>query len=220
MKTVSFFVGVILVLGVNTASALEVDASVNLKNENKGNGTYSLANQGKGSSTVSTSAREIRGWDDADKKEFLSKVKLEAQLKSGQDLENFAKGVMLKDKNVSEVNSGETDVEVHYKLPAKFLGVFESEIDAITNVSFLTNKQGRGPTFVTVKFPWYKRFFSLASSTREEILQTALDKNIQLYAQTPRDNTYAQNGVTVQLISDILKGIRAKIEASATSTKK
>jgi len=172
----------------------------------------------KSESSVRAQAREVRGWDETEKKDFLVSVKSQAQLKSSQDLDNFAKGVMIKDENVAGVQADESAVEVRYKLPAKFLGIFESNINAITNVSFETNKQGRGPKEVTVRFPWYRMFFSLSTSTREEILQTAIDKTVQVEAQTPRDNTYAQNGTTINLISNILKGIRAEVKASASTS--
>ena len=172
------------------------------------------------SSSVSASAREINGWSDSDKKDFLMTVKSNVELRTGKDMENFAKGVMIKDENVTEVNSNTENVEVHYKLPAKFLGIFSASIDAITNVTFETDKMGRGPKEVTVKFPWYRRFFSLDSSVREDILQAAIDKSVQINAQYPRDNSYAQNGVTVNIISSILKGIRAKLSIEATTTVK
>ena len=230
MKKLSIFVGTLIFIGAIQASALEVGVTTDVKVKSQGNATSSLKaetdnkigvteskNNTNSSSIVSTSAREIRGWSESDKKEFLTTVKTQAQLKSGQDLDNFARGVMLKDENVVAVDAGDSNVEVRYKLPAKFLGFFGSEISAITNVTFETDKQGRGPKEVSVKFPWYRRFFSIASSTRADLLEIAIDKSVQVYAQIPRDNTYAQNGTTIQLISNILKGIRAEIEVNANT---
>src|SRR3989344_6467360 len=134
------------------ASAQGINATVNV-NANAGktvgvgaNATATInqsKNDDKASSTnaqvkneVSAAAREIRGWDENEKTEFLATVKAHAQLKSSQDLDNFAKGVMIEDENVDAVAAGEESVEVRYKLPARFLGVFGTEISAVTNVTF------------------------------------------------------------------------------------
>jgi len=175
------------------------------------------ANQNKDENTISAEARKIRGWSESEKKDFLTTVKTHAQLKSGQDLDNFAKGVMIKDEKVEEVETNESVVEVRYKLPAKFLGVFGVDLSAIVNVKFETKKTGRGPKEVTVKFPWYRMFFSLSSEARAEVLQTALDAAVTVRAQVPRDNVHAQNGVTVQTISDVLKALRVKIKVGASA---
>ena len=80
---------------------------------------------------VSVSAVEVRGWDPKQKQEFLATVKAHAQVRSEQDLENFATGILLKDENVEEISSDEDSVEVRYRVPAKFLGLFETSIPVI-----------------------------------------------------------------------------------------
>lgn len=218
-KVISFAAASTLLLSPAISFAQDVSVNVNANLKATEAQVKSDVKVGvKSTSTVSTEAREIRGWSETEKKDFLSGVKAQAQLKSGQDLDNFAKGVMLKDDAVSLVASDEAGVEVKYKLPAKFLGIFSTDITTITNVSFETNKQGRGPKEVTVKFPWYRMFFSLSEEAREDVLETAITKSVELNAQTPRDNHYAQNGITINLISSILKGIRAEISASTTAS--
>lgn len=230
MKKIPVLISLGLLSLAMSASALDVgvSTSVDAKVKAIGNSTSSVKSQanvkasttvkvsGQSSSTVSAAARDIRGWSESDKKAFLTTVKTHAELKSGQDLENFAKGVMLKDPNVSAVTTDEDEVEVRYKLPAKFLGIFSANLSAITNVTFESDKFGRGPKEVTVKFPWYRMFYSLSSSTREAVLKTAIETSVEANAQTPRDNAYAQNGVTINLVSSILKGIRAELSASTT----
>jgi len=228
MKKLYIFIGILFFVATSHVSALNIGVSAEAEVGAVGNATSSVKsqnevkvqstsskNQSTSSSTVSASATQIRGWSESDKREFLSTVKAQAQLKSGQDLDNFAKGVMLKDENVTAVDAGDNNVEVRYKLPAKFLGIFSTEISAITKVTFETDKNGRGPKEVTVKFPWYRRFFSLATSTREDLLKTAIDQKVQTEAST--SNAYAQNGLTIQLISEVLKAIRAEISASTTA---
>jgi hypothetical protein len=214
MKAIKLSLSLALALAAISASAQSINANANvnvkaLNAEVKANATTSKGNE------VSAAAGEVRSMNETEKKTFLTTVKTHAELQSKQDLDNFAKGVMIKDENVSAVEADDSNVEVHYKLPAKFLGIFSTGLDAIANVSFESEKTGRGPKEVTVKFPWYRLFFSLSTSTRAEVLQAAIDKSVQVNAQTPRDNAYAQNGVTVQLISSILKGIRAEIETKA-----
>jgi hypothetical protein len=224
MKKIYLLVPAAFLLFALQASAIDLDTSVEVKAKASvggGNATSSVKSQAEvkssvSSSTVSAEAREIRGWSDSDKKAFLTTVKTQAQLRSGQDLENFAKGVMLKDENVTSVSTDSDNVEVRYKLPAKFLGIFGSGLSAITNVKFESDKFGRGPKEVTVKFPWYRMFFSLSSSTQESVIKAAVEQTVQVNAQTPRDNAYAQDGITVNLISSILKGIRAELTASTT----
>ena len=206
MKLIKISIALTLALTALRATSQSINAKVGAKVDVKVNASSTKGNE------VSAAASEVRGWDESDKKEFLTTVKAHAELKSEQDLDNFAKGVMIKDSNVNAVEADDNNVEVRYKLPAKFLGVFSADLNTIANVTFETKKTGRGPKEVTVRFPWYRMFFSLSTSTRQEILQVAIDKSVQVEAQYPRDNVYAQNGVTVQLISNILKGIRAKIE--------
>lgn len=210
--------------GLDASSGVKVNAGVGGVNADLKANATATANQsknddksGEGGNAVSASAREVRGWSDDEKKDFLLTVKAHAQLKSEQDLNNFAKGVMLKDNNVRAVETDDDSVEVSYKLPAKFLGVFSADLSAIANVTFEQEKTGRGPKEVTVRFPWYRMFFSLSAEVREEVLETAIDSAVKIRAQVPRDNVQAQNGVTVQIISEILKAIRAKLEVSTTT---
>jgi hypothetical protein len=192
-------------VNVGSDSSVKAETKTEAKSQNS---------EDKGNA-VSARASAIRGLSENDKKEFLTTVKVHSQLKSEQDLDMFAKGVMIKDENVSAVTASENNVEVRYKLPAKFLGVFGTELGAVTKVTFETEKTGRGPKEVSVKFPWYRMFFSLSTSTREAVLQEAIDARVQIDAQYPRDNTHAQNGATVNIISSVLKSLRAKVEASA-----
>ncbi|RJQ34407.1 hypothetical protein C4556_02710 [Candidatus Parcubacteria bacterium] len=120
---------------------------------------------------VSVSAVEVRGWDPKQKQEFLATVKAHAQVQSGQDLENFATGILLKDENVEEISSDEDSVEVRYRVPAKFLGIFETSIPVIVVAEKAQGELGGG---VKVRFPWYRVLFGI----EEEVSETSLETDI------------------------------------------
>lgn len=120
---------------------------------------------------VSASAVEVRGWDTAKKKEFLTSVKAHAQVKSGQDLENFAKGVLLKDENVEEISSDEDSVEVRYRVPAKFLGLFATTLPVEVVAEKAQGGLGAG---VKVKFPWFRFLFGIPKEVSQDSLETEI----------------------------------------------
>ncbi|TAK56865.1 hypothetical protein EPO17_03500 [Patescibacteria group bacterium] len=211
-------------VGQRATSSAAVNANVNSNvygNVERGNATSSANSNADGSATlgVSLDAKAIRGWSEGEKSDFLLTVKNHAQLQSGQDLENFAKGVMAADAHVDAVVTDDSHVKVSYKMPAKFLGMFQTEIDAMANVSFDTDKPGNGPKEVTVRFPWYRMFYNLDSEVKADILENAVEASIQSDANTAGSttsaNVSARNGRTVQLISNTLKNIRANAEATA-----
>ena len=164
-------------------------------------------------SKVSVEARDINGWDAETKTEFLGSVKAYAELKSKQDLENFAKGVVVEDDQVQVVNSDDSSVEVSYKLPAKFLGIFKTTVDTTVELSFESTGKNT-PEEVTVRFPWYRWLFSLSDQAKSNVLQNAVNSAIDTKVSASA-NIYARNGQAIQIISDILKEIRLQSEVSA-----
>src|SRR3989344_3682463 len=118
---------------------------------------------------VSVQAVEIRGWDATQKQEFLATVKAHAQVRSEQDLENFAKGVLLKDENVEEISSDEDSVEVRYRVPAKFLGLIDATLPVIVVAAKAQGELGGG---VQVHFPWYSFLFGVSDVVSETTLES------------------------------------------------
>ncbi|MDX1607753.1 MAG: hypothetical protein R3251_00885 [Candidatus Spechtbacterales bacterium] len=108
---------------------------------------------------VSASAVEVRGWDPEKKESFLRDVKEHAEVKNEQDLENFAKGILLRDENIDSIDIAADKIKITHRTPVKFLGIFDATLPASTEV----DKQGR----VKVKFPWYGFFFSNKLSATE-----------------------------------------------------
>lgn len=117
---------------------------------------------------VSVEAREIRGWDSEKKEDFLATVKEHAEVRSEQDLENFAKGVLIRDDHVEAVEVEEEGVQVDYRVPAKFLGIFDAGLSAHVDV----DTQGR----VKVNYPWYGFLFQKLSRAAD--LQTKVEDKI------------------------------------------
>ena len=117
------------------------------------------------SAGVSASAAEVRGWDIKKKESFLSDVKEHAEVNSATDLENFAKGVLLRDNSIDAIDIKADKIKVNHRAPVKFLGLFSTTLPAETEV----DKQGR----VKVKFPWYGFLFSgkLSASDVEASLE-------------------------------------------------
>lgn len=103
-------------------------------------------------SDVAVRAVEVRGWDPEKKAEFLSSVKAHAELRSGQDLDNFARGILIEDENVDEVQIAEEGVAMSYRVRGKFLGVVDLPMRARSQVY----ADGR----VKVKYPWYSFLFA------------------------------------------------------------
>lgn len=165
-------------------------------------------------SVVSVAAKEMRGWDSDAKAKFLLTVKSQAELRSEADLDNFAKGVLLKDENIKEVEAKDNHVSVTYKMPAKFLGIFATELGATANVTATTTSQSGTPKKeVTVKFPWYRIFYSLNAEARADVIETAIENSLSVESGVSLD-TAAEEGRTIQILSNILKSIRAKVAAS------
>jgi len=172
---------------------------------------------GKG---VSASAIEVRGWDATTKQEFLAEVKAHAQVQSNQDLENFAKGILIEDENVTEVEADENEVTVQYRVPAKFLGIFSLGLPV--SVTIEAHGEGAGASSVServkVKFPWQRIFFSIDESVREEALRQVVSAEVEGEVQTATTFEVREQARLFQLLSNVLKRVRdASLEANANA---
>lgn len=129
-------------------------------------------------SAVSVKAVEVRGWDPAKKEEFMATVKAHAELKSGQELENFARGILLNDEKASEVTVDDNGVGMKYQIPAKFLGVFNASVRTHTSVDAMGN--------VTVEYPWYAFLFKkyVSSDEVKADITTALEAEASTSGKT------------------------------------
>ncbi len=126
------------------------------------------------STIIQVKSVEVRGWDPEKKKEFLESIKEHAQAKSSQDLENFARGVLLQDENAESVVIGEEGVRLNYRMPAKFLGIFNSSLTARIEV----DSESR----VKVKYPWFRFLFKNPLSVPD--IQKSVEKGTEGVKQT------------------------------------
>lgn len=116
-----------------------------------------------GTSTIYIKAVEVRGWDSKQKEEFLANVKTEAEVRSDQDLENFARGILLKDDNVVSVSIEEEETRLTYKLPAYLFGTFDSSLK--THVRAHTRGE------IKVRYPWYGFLYKKLVSPDELLVE-------------------------------------------------
>ena len=179
-------------------------------------------------SSVSVDAVEVRGWDEQRKADFLREVKKHAEIQSGKDLENFARGVLLRDENVDEVELGEDDVRMDYRLPAKFLGIFPALIRArttvVTNQTDETNSDKFGR--VKIKFAWYHVFFrkfvsedELEQEINDEVLVAFENNGSQAEADDRPVETLSLNYGKIQAeVLDILGSVMQRAHETAKNS--
>lgn len=100
--------------------------------------------------SVSVSAVTVRGWDPKKKEEFMSEQKTFAEVRSQQDLENFAAGVLLKDETIEEVQFNPKEISVSYQAEGKLLWLFPMNYTERLVVS-----EEDGALSFEGKKPWY-----------------------------------------------------------------
>ena len=122
---------------------------------------------------ISLSAVTVRGWDPKKKEEFLAERKTFAEVKSGQDLENFATGILLDTDGIEEVALKQNEVEVSYEAKGKFLWL----IPLSYTERLIASDSGGGVDF-KVKKPWWG-FLVSANVSPEETATETKDKHKQ-----------------------------------------
>lgn len=134
----------------------------------------------KGGIRVSTG--DVNGLTEEEKRDFLLSVKAYAEVKSGQDLENFARGILLSDSNFEDVEVEEDKVKISYRMPAKLFGIFNSKIGVETEI----DSQSR----VKVKYPWfgfiYKKLVSssdIESDVSQELSGVSIESSMSVEAR-------------------------------------
>ncbi|MDP2704798.1 MAG: hypothetical protein U1D31_00350 [Patescibacteria group bacterium] len=176
-----------------TESEKSNDDSVFQNNESDIDFASRSSNQSTTSVSVGVRAIEVRGWDPKQKEEFLLQLKERVELTSGQDLENFARGVLLQDENMESATVSEDNIEVEYRQPVKFLGIFATTIK--TNVSVSSDAK------VKVKFPWYRVFFYVP----EELTELSIEADLQESIEVTAENSIQVQAGKFQTISNVLK---------------
>ena len=155
-------------------------------------------------STISVQAVEVRGWDPKEKQEFLATVKTHAQVQSEQDLENFARGILLEDENVEELALNFGEVKVRYRVPAMFLGFIEASIPA-TVVAAKAEAEGEASGRVKVHFPWFRFLFSISEEVSDSTLESELSTQLAAELSAASEVDASANARLYQKITATLK---------------
>lgn len=143
---------------------------------------------------ISISSVEVRGWDPEKKEEFVASVKTAAEIESGQDLENFATGILLEDENVRSIEMNEERIGILYKMPSRFLGIFGGSL----NMQLEVGRDGA----VEVKLPWYSFLF------RKLVLVNDIKSDMEANLPEMDDEVlvlFETQARTMMTMSDILK---------------
>jgi len=153
---------------------------------------------------ISVAASDIDGLTAEEKAAFLAKVKAHAQVKSEQDLENFAKGILLRDEKVKDIAYSDDEISVDYRGKGKLLGVLPVSYTHRVTVDTDAPAMER----VKVHFPWYS--FLMKKGLSGADLDTAVAANLSadLTAESmgTRVSAYAKAFVS---IADALKAQHA-----------
>lgn len=149
---------------------------------------------------ISVSAVEVRGWDPEKKQEFLGEVKANAELKTPEDLENFARGVLLEDENITDIEFRNDGLEVAYRATGKILGIIPV---SFTERVVAAGEDGAEPE-VRVLLPWWG--FLLAPDVAPGDIEAEVKKGHKNEIDIVSWSWGASNaGSYVTLISNVLK---------------
>jgi hypothetical protein len=156
---------------------------------------------------ISVAARDVDGLTEEEKTAFLARVKAHAQVKSEQDLENFAKGVLLRDENVEDVEYSDEEITVAYKGKGKLLGFipvgFTHRITVDTDAPAAEK--------VKVHFPWYS--FLLKTGLNADEIETEIAANLS--ANLTAGEMGARISAYAKTFVDIANKLKAENEAAA-----
>ena len=153
---------------------------------------------------ISAEAREIRGWDEKKKNDFLETVKEYSQVKSEQELENFAKGVLLKDENMKSIQTGEDSVEIEYEMPARFLNIF--------NASLVVRAEVASGRLVKIKYPWLSFLF------KKFVVTSDIESEVKASLPEIGDEvlvSFEARALAIKILSNIMKNKHDTVKNSS-----
>jgi len=123
-------------------------------------------------------AAEVRGWDPEQKRQYAAEAKAWAQVRSGQDLEHFAQGILADNEQIESLSLNYEEIKARHRHKAKFLGLFNASISQDTTIGFGDDERGRVPERVQVKFPWYRFLFKVENELNSEDIQNLLNQPV------------------------------------------
>lgn len=144
---------------------------------------------------ISVAAGDVNGLTEEERQEFLATVKSHAEVKSGQDLENFAKGVLLNDAAVDDIAVDEEGVSISYKARGKLFGI----IPITFTETVMVNPIG----VVKVRFPWFS--FLVNEDVEVGDIETDISLSNRELTGTGEVWDFSAYARTINIISNILK---------------
>lgn len=126
------------------------------------------------SNEISIRAVEVRGWNSEKKAEILGAALTRTEVQTDEDLSNFAATMVINDENIDSVEVDDEEIEVVYKFPAKFLGIFKTNVRAHVIAQSPLKLQG-GESNAVVKFSWFSFLYTMEESLNIQNLKGALD---------------------------------------------
>jgi len=151
------------------------------------------------SNAVSVSAVEVRGWDPKEKQEFLATVKTHAQVRSEQDLENFAKGVLLENENKEEISLNFEKITMEHRSSGKLFGFIPISFTQRVELEAEGDDAGR----VKVKMPWFS--FLLKADVPAEDIETEVEASISANLGNNENWDFGGQAEIIATISNVLK---------------
>ena len=154
---------------------------------------------------VSVSAVEVRGWDPEQKQEFLATVKAHAQVQSGEDLENFARGVLLENENMEEIALNFEKITLKHRSSGRLFGFIPISFMQRVELDAEGDDAGR----VKVKMPWFSFLMraDVSAGDIEEEAQASIGGNLG-------NNENWDFGARAEIIASISNILKTRHEAA------
>jgi len=159
---------------------------------------------------VSVSAVEVRGWDPTQKQEFLATVKTHAHVRSEQDLENFAKGVLLGNENMEEISLNFEKITLKHRSSGRLFGFIPISFTQRVELDAEGDDAGR----VKVKMPWFSFLMKtdVSAEALEEEAQASVSENLG-------DNDNWDFGIQAEIIASISNILKTRHEAAMNAVR-
>lgn len=145
---------------------------------------------------VSVAAGDVNGLTDEERATFLAQVKAHAQVQSGQDLENFAKGILLQDEGVEAIDVEDDKIVIAHKAQGLFLGLIR--ISFTERVEVGTSGDGAGK--VKVRLPWFS--FLVSEDVSAADIESEVVKKIDALKWEAKLPQFAE---VISIVSNVLK---------------
>ncbi len=166
-------------------------------------------------SSITVRASEVRGWNPEKKAEVLGATLTHSEVRSEEDLSNFAASVVMNDENIDSIEVEGDEIDVVYAFPAKFLGFIKTTIHAHVTVAAKAGSEER----VKVKFPWLAFLYKVDDNVKSLALTEAIDVQLQNQVQA---ETATDASVRADVLDVVSAALRVKhdvlVNASTVGT--